>query len=97
MTFTGKQKARLRTLANQRPIMFQIGQNGLTDNVLTNILDNLRKYEVGRVSVLKGSPQTTDEIRPLLEDKGIHVVYVIGRVLLLYKENKDLKDRIRLL
>ena len=96
MEYTGKQKARLRALANNEPIMFQIGQNGLTQNVVNNIFDYLRKHEVGRVSVLKSSPDTIDEIKAALEELGIYVVYTIGKVLLLYKENKNLKDRIRL-
>jgi RNA-binding protein len=96
MEFTGKQKAKLKVLANQRNIMFQVGQNGLTDNVINNIFDNLRKYEVGRISVLKTSPMTIDEIISELEELGIYVISKIGRVVLLYRENKNLKDRIRL-
>ncbi len=95
MDFTGKEKALLRRLANERPIMFQIGQGGVTPNIVQNILDNLRKYEVGRVTVLKSSPDDFDQIVMELEQHGIIVVYIIGRVLLLYKENKELKNRIR--
>ena len=62
MNYTGKQKAALKRYANARPIMFQVGQNGLTDNVINNIFDYLRKYEVGRISVLKSSPDSIEEI-----------------------------------
>ncbi len=96
MDYTGKQKAKLRTLANAEPIMFQIGMNGLTEIVVKNIHDYLKKHEVGRVSVLKTSPMSLDEISEILTETGIYVVYTIGRVLLLYKQNKELKDRIRL-
>ncbi len=96
MDLTGKQKNKLRTLANERAIMFQIGASGLTDNVITSIFDNLRKHEVGRISVLKNCDQDITEIIEVLESYGINVIYKIGRVLLLYKENKNLKDRIRL-
>ncbi|MBN2540562.1 MAG: YhbY family RNA-binding protein [Bacilli bacterium] len=96
MNYTGKQKAELRRLANNRPIMFQIGQAGLTPNTIQNILDNLKKYEVGRVSVLKSCPDSFEEITEQLLQFGVLVVYSIGRVLLMYKENKELKNRIRL-
>lgn len=96
MNYTGKQKARLRSLANEKPIMFQVGQNGVTDQVVTNIFDYLRKHEVGRISVLKSCPQTLEEVVSILLDKGIYVVYTIGRVVLMYLENKEKKDRIRL-
>lgn len=94
MNFTGKQKALLKRHANERPIMFQIGQNGLTDVVIKNILDNLHKYEVGRVSVLKSCPDDFDTIEARLTEAGIFVIDKIGKVVLLYKENKDLKNRI---
>jgi len=94
MNFTGKQKALLKRHANERPIMFQIGQNGLTDVVIKNILDNLHKYEVGRVSVLKSCPDEFDMIQTRLTQAGIFVIDKIGKVILLYKENKDLKNRI---
>ncbi len=96
MEYTGKQKAKLRLLADKQKIMFQIGQNGLTDNVIDNIFDYLRKYEVGRITVLKNSPLPIEEVMQKINDLGIYVVYKIGRVLLLYRENKNLKDRIRL-
>lgn len=96
MNYTGKQKAKLRALANNQPIMFQIGMNGLTETVIKNIHDYLNKHEIGRISVLKTAPISLEEISERLTETGIYVVYTIGRVLLMYKENKELKDRIRL-
>ncbi len=96
MDLTGKQKALLRRYANEKPIMFQIGRDGLTDNIIKNILDNLEKHEVGRINVLKNCQQEIDDIIGILSEIGVYVVYRIGRVLLLYKENLRLKDRIRL-
>ncbi len=96
MNYTGKQKAKLRRLANDRPIMFQIGLAGLTDNVIQGIHDNLNKHEVGRISVLKTCPEDINDIIRVLGENDIYVNYRIGRVLLLYKANPELKDRIKL-
>lgn len=96
MNLKGKQKAKLRRLANQKAIMFQIGQAGLTESVINNILENLAKHEIGRVSVLKNCPDSFQDITDKLTKAGIYVVYKIGRVLLLYKANPKLKDRIKL-
>lgn len=96
MELKGKQKAALRCLANEKDIMFQIGQAGISDQVVQNVLTNLEKHEIGRISVLKNCPDSIDAIIKKLEDHQIMVVYKIGRVLLLYKENKKLKNRIRL-
>jgi RNA-binding protein len=94
MNLTGKQKAKLRRLANEKQVMFQIGQQGLTEAVKANILENLAKHEVGRISILKNCPDDINEIIIKLGEVGIYVVYKIGRVLLLYKENLELKNRI---
>lgn len=96
MDLTGKQKNLLRTLANQKPVMFQIGASGLSDNIITNIFDNLRRHEVGRISVLNNCPQEISEIIKILESYGIYIIAKTGKVLLMYKENRNLKDRIRL-
>ncbi len=96
MDYTGKQKAQLRALAGKEKVMFQIGQNGVTDNVKKNILDNLSKHEVGRISVLKNCPQDMEEVSSILTELGVEVIYKIGKVLILFKENKKIKDRIRL-
>ncbi|MGD9964180.1 MAG: YhbY family RNA-binding protein [Candidatus Izemoplasmatales bacterium] len=94
MNLTGKQKAKLRRLANEKQVMFQIGQQGLTEAVTANILENLAKHEVGRISILKSCPDDINEIVIRLGEAGVYVVYKIGRVLLLYKENLELKNRI---
>jgi RNA-binding protein len=92
----GKQKAQLKALASHKDVMFQIGQSGITQQVVKNVLENLAKHEVGRISVLKTCPDSMDHIIQVFEDNEILVVYKIGRVLSLYKENKALKDRIQL-
>lgn len=96
MELIGKQKAMLKRLANTKDIMFQIGLAGISDKVIANILTNLEKHEVGRVSVLKNCPDSMDQIIETLENNKITVTYKIGRVISLYKENRKLKDRIRL-
>ncbi|MDY0024008.1 MAG: YhbY family RNA-binding protein [Candidatus Izemoplasmatales bacterium] len=94
MNLTGKQKAKLRRLANERAIMFQVGLQGLTDSVIKNILDNLKKHEVGRITVLKSCPINMNDIIKTLGENNVYVIYRIGRKLLLYKENPELKERI---
>ncbi len=94
MELKGKQKAMLRRLANEKDIMFQVGQSGITDQVIQNILTNLEKHEIGRISVLKNCPDSMDTIIKKIEENNIMVVYKIGRVLLMYKANRKLKNRI---
>ncbi|HKL47112.1 MAG TPA: YhbY family RNA-binding protein [Candidatus Izemoplasmatales bacterium] len=92
----GKQKAKLKRLANQKDVMFQIGQSGITDQIVENVLENLTKHEIGRISVLKNCPDSMDTITSRFEAREIMVVYKIGRVLSLYKPNKNLQDGIQI-
>lgn len=96
MELKGKQKAMLKAKASEKKVMFQIGQNGLTDNVIDNVFDYLRKYEVGRLTVLKSSPQTIDEVATELQGLGIMVVGKIGKVLSVYRANPKLKNGIKI-
>lgn len=94
MDYTGKQKAMLRKLANAKPVIFQIGMAGLSDVVVKNILDYLKKHEVGRISILKGCQEDLNDIIAKLGKNQIYVIAKMGRVLLLYKANPELKGRI---
>lgn len=96
MNLTGKQKALLKQLASKHKVMFQVGQNGLTDIVIKNINDYLTKHEVGRITVLKTAPEDLESIEAKLLQAEITVVGKIGKVLSLYKPNPDLKARIKL-
>ena len=50
----------------------------------------------GRITVLKSSPDSISDISTKLNELGINVVGKIGKVLSLYRENLDLRDRIKL-
>lgn|GEM_PF-443447 len=92
----GKQTSYLRKLANNLRPVFQIGKEGLTDQLLLKILSYLKKHELGKISLLKTSPQEPAELVEALMAQGIIVIQIIGKTLVLYKANPELKTRIEL-
>lgn len=50
---TTKQRSYLRSLANKMDAIFQIGKDGLNDNLLKQIDDALEARELIKISVLK--------------------------------------------
>lgn len=93
---TNKQKAYLKGLANELHSIFQIGKDGVTPNVVTTVDDALRAHELIKLNVLKTCPQELQEVAVELSSRThCEVVQMIGRVIVLYRKNKD-KSKIEL-
>ena len=78
---TGKQKRYLRSLANKERAVFQIGKDGLSYNIFSEII---------KVSLLK----TCDiDVREAALDISANtrseIVQIIGRVIVLYRPSKE--------
>lgn len=90
------QKKQLKGLANTLDIKYQIGKSEITDNVLSVLDKGLIAHELIKVDVMKSV------ITPIMElaldlSSSLHaeVVQVVGRVIVLYRANKD-KPKIKL-
>jgi len=88
---TGKQKSYLRSEAHHLQPIFQIGKGGLTEPIIKQIEEALEARELIKVSILQNSEEDKNEIARRLEETGIEVVQVIGKILVLYKESKEKK------
>lgn len=91
---TPKQKAFLKSLANKVPATFQIGKEGLSENLLTDVLNYLNRHEIIKISVLQNSDVEDDEIIEFFEAAQIEFVQKIGRQVVLYKHSNNVKDPI---
>jgi len=96
MILTGKQKSYLRGLAQTIKPMFQIGKEGLTPEVMTEIINYITKNELGKISVLDTCPETKAEIASKIEASNIHLVQIIGNNLVIFKRNHKKEDGIKL-
>ncbi|MDE6661504.1 MAG: YhbY family RNA-binding protein [Anaeroplasmataceae bacterium] len=93
---TPKQKAYLKSLAHPLKACFQIGKEGLSENLRTDLLNYLKKHELMKVSILNNSSVTLEEIEPFLYEVDIELVQKIGHTLVLYKHSDDAKTPILL-
>ena len=93
MNLTSKQRAYLKSLASNLTPIFQIGKSNLTPEFTEAILEAFNTRELIKISVLKGAEDDPREMAEMLAERtGATLVQVIGRKIVLYKENKDNKQ-----
>lgn len=87
-----RQRAYLRSLASSMNSEFQLGKSSLTPEFTESIFECFNTHELVKINVLKNCLDDPKEIgRVLSERTGAVLVTVIGRKIILYKENKDNK------
>lgn len=91
---TSKERAQLRAQANGLEPLFQIGKGGMSDALIAQTADALRKRELIKIKVLlESAPESPREFADkLAEATGSEVVQVVGGSIVFYKENPD-KDK----
>lgn len=89
---TGKQRAFLKSIANDIVPIFQVGKGGINDNMIKQFDDALEAREIVKAAVLKNSLSDTRQICEELAGKlGAEIVQVIGNKFVLYRESKNHK------
>lgn len=91
---TGKERASFRAKANSLEPLFQLGKGGMSDAIIAQVDDALRARELIKVKVLlESTPITPREAADqLAEATNAHVIQVIGGVIVLYRENPELRE-----
>ncbi len=91
---TGKERAAFRAKANSLEPLFQLGKGGISDAFIVQVDDALRARELIKVKVLlESTPITPREAADqLAEATNAHVIQVIGGVIVLYRENPELRE-----
>ena len=85
---TSKQRAYLRGIASGYETIFQIGKGGISENLIQQVEDALRKRELIKLRVLDNSMLTSSEAADqLAEAVKADVVQVIGSRFVLFKRN----------
>ena len=85
---TSKERAALRAKANGLEPIIQLGKEGISENLLTQIDDTLDTRELIKIRVhLESAPETPKELAQKLADPlGAEVIQVIGGSIVLYRE-----------
>lgn len=83
-----KQRALLRGIASNYETIFQIGKGGISETLISQVDDALRKRELIKLRVLDNSMYTAREAAEVIASKtGADVVQVIGSRFVLFKRN----------
>jgi RNA-binding protein len=89
---TGKQKRFLRSEAHHLKPIFQVGKDGVNDNMVTQIGEALEKRELIKVSILQNCMEDKNTVATqLVEETESELVQIIGNNIVLYKESKENK------
>ncbi|MGF7144267.1 RNA-binding protein [Anaerotaenia torta] len=89
---TTKQRAYLKGLAMSLEPIYQIGKASLTPELTQGIGEALEARELIKISVLKNCADDPKEMAQILSERThSHVVQVIGKKIVLYRESKDKK------
>ena len=85
---TSKERAALRAKANGLEPVIQLGKEGISENLLTQIDDTLDTRELIKIRVhLETAPESPKELAAkLAEPLGADVIQVIGGIIVLYRE-----------
>lgn len=93
---TSKQRAYLKSLANNMDSIFQVGKSSLTPEIVKAVDEALEKRELIKVSVLKNCFDDPHELADTIAARThAQVVHVIGKKIVLYRPSKK-KPKIEL-
>lgn len=86
---TSKQRAYLRSLANQMPAIMQVGKSGLNENMLKTFSDALEARELIKLTVLENSGEDPKALlNALAEALSAEPVAVTGKKIILYRPSE---------
>lgn len=81
-----KERATLRGFSNNLPDLVFVGKEGVTQNVIKQVLDNLTAHELIKIKVQQNSEQNAREVcAVLVEETGAEPISVVGSKIVLYK------------
>lgn len=90
MSLTSKQRSFLRKQAHDLEPLVRIGKDGVTENLIQSILEAINSREILKVKILQNCEKEKEEIlEELLARDEFEVVGLIGRTIILYRENTD--------
>ena len=85
-----KQKRELKALASQLTIKYQIGKNEISDSLLDMLNKALTAHELIKIDVMKGCSLPIMEVALDISNKlNAELVHVMGRVIILFRRNKE--------
>lgn len=87
---TGKQKRFLRKEAHHLSPIFQVGKQGVNDNLIAQLNDVLEKRELIKINILQNVFEDKEEIaQQIVRGTNAELVQIIGNIVILYKPSEE--------
>ena len=84
-----KQRAYIRGLANNIDAIFQVGKNGVSDNLTKQLSDALEARELIKINVLENSGFNVKELGIILADRtNSELIQTVGNKITLFRQRK---------
>lgn len=92
ITLKGKQKQFLRGLGHHLDAVVYVGREGLSDNLINSVMDALKTRELIKIKLGQNCEVPKKEAAArLAELTGAALVQLLGKTVLLFLPNKDMK------
>ena len=86
---TTKQKSKLRSIAMTKKSIFQIGKEGISNNLIDGLKAALEAHELIKINVLKNCFSNIKEVAfDIASATNSEIVQIIGRNIVLYRQSK---------
>lgn len=86
---TGKQRASLRKIAANLQPIFQIGKQGVTENLMKQLDDALEAREIIKITILETAGESTKELcNEIAKELGAEPVQAIGNKFTIYRRSE---------
>lgn len=85
-------KSKLRGFGQQLKPLFQIGKDGVSENLIKTLNDSLEAHELVKCNALKSCPVTIQEIAlDLSAATKSEIIQIIGHTVVLYRRSRKNK------
>ncbi|MDO4605005.1 MAG: ribosome assembly RNA-binding protein YhbY [Helcococcus sp.] len=85
-----KQRKYLKSLANTMDPKINIGKNGISENLITQINDTLTASELVKIKILNNNLEDHDEIiNEIVEKTNCDLVSHMGNKFVIFKQSKE--------
>ena len=92
---SNKEKKKLKALANTSKHKYQVGKDKVDNDVITLLNNALKAHELIKIYFNKSIAKEMDELsNEIVKATKAELVTTIGHTIVLYKENKEKKNRI---
>ncbi len=92
-TLTLAQKKKLKAMAHNLKPVVQIGQKGITPNLVTSVDNALIAHELIKIKFIDYKDEKQKLIKEIAEKTFCLILSIIGNIAILYRQNPDKENQ----